>query len=492
MENQVRAQAPQELIAQNPELFAALFDASPEGVILFDAQYRILYANKRARSISRIEPEYILSSTLWELYPGAIGTLVEATYRRVQETRIGASLPDFYYEPFDHWVRVHAKPVGEGFAVFYSDVSKEHRLAMAKSESERRLSLAMEVNNGVGIWEWDIQHDLVYADKRFAAIYGVDEHEAEQGTSIANFTRNIHPDDVTSTTELIQQAIASNNSFYAEYRIRQADGSDVWIAARGQVIRNELGEPLRFPGVSVDITERRKTEAALMQAEKLAAVGRLASSIAHEINNPLEAVTNLVFLASQQAILPEVQGFLDLADQELRRVSVIVNQTLRFHKQSTAPTDCQPEDLFRSTLPLYEGRLRNASISVDVRVRSTRNVSCFEGDIRQVLSNLIGNAIDAMPQGGRLLLGVRNATEWATGRRGLALVVADTGSGMPPEVQKHIFDAFFTTKGHSGTGLGLWISSEIMRRHGGTLGLRSSTSPQHHGTVFTLFLPLPS
>ena len=242
--------------------------------------------------------------------------------------------------------------------------------------------------------------------------------------------------------------------------------------------------------LGVDVTESKRAEKALMQTEKLAAVGRLASSIAHEINNPLESVTNLLYLARETAINPETREYLNIADRELRRVSVIANQTLRFHKQSSRPQWITSEELISSALSVYQGRLVNSSVQIERRILTARAVFCFEGEIRQVLSNLIINAIDAMhPHGGRLLMRSREGTDWKTGRKGLILTVADTGSGMSPDTAARIFEPFFTTKEIGGTGLGLWVSHEIVERHGGALAVRGSQHRGHSGTVFTLFLP---
>ena len=241
---------------------------------------------------------------------------------------------------------------------------------------------------------------------------------------------------------------------------------------------------------SRDITTLKNATAAVLQTEKLAAVGRLASSIAHEINNPLESVTNLLYLARASSDPAVIHEYLDTAEHELRRVSVITNQTLRFHKQTTGPSPTTCAVLFHETLSIYQSRLQNSNIRIEKLKRSSKPIVCFEGEIRQVLSNLVGNAIDAMqPDGGRLLLRSREATNWRTGQRGLALTVADTGSGMPPHVRAKVFEAFFSTKGIGGTGLGLWVSQEIVARHHGTLRVRSSDRGRLRGTVFVLFLP---
>jgi signal transduction histidine kinase len=222
----------------------------------------------------------------------------------------------------------------------------------------------------------------------------------------------------------------------------------------------------------------------------LNAVGRLASSIAHEINNPLAAVTNLIYLAQQSAVEPDAQRYLSSAEIELRRVSAIANQTLRFHRQSTNPKQVTGAELIDATVPLYQGRLLNAHVRVERRDRGNHPVTCFEGEILQVLSNLIGNAIDAMsPRGGRLLIRSREAADWRTGRKGVVLTVADTGCGMSPQTLTRIFEPFFTTKGQKGNGIGLWISRGIVDRHQGVLTVRSRCTAEHSGTVFALFLP---
>ncbi len=242
--------------------------------------------------------------------------------------------------------------------------------------------------------------------------------------------------------------------------------------------------------LGIDVTDAKKSEQLLLQSEKLNAVGRLASSIAHEINNPLEAVTNLIFLAQKAALEPKTKEYLAAAEIELRRVSAIANQTLQFHRQSTKPGPVTATSIIDATLPIYQGRIANARVKIERRDRARRLVTCLDGEIRQVLSNLIGNAIDAMSQNdGRLLIRSRDSTEWRSGRRGVSLTVADTGSGISGDAISRIFEPFFTTKGNKGTGLGLWISREIVERHRGSLRVKSRHATHRSGTVFVLFLP---
>jgi signal transduction histidine kinase len=241
---------------------------------------------------------------------------------------------------------------------------------------------------------------------------------------------------------------------------------------------------------SLEVTAQKRAEHALIQSEKLAAVGRLAASIAHEINNPLEAVTNLLYLAGSGNDLDEIKGYLQIAERELRRVSAIANQTLRFHKQSTSPQEVTGIQLLDGVLSLLQSRIVNYRVQVELRDRATAPVRCFEGEIRQVLTNLIGNSIDAMHRwAGRLFLRTRVGTHWASQRQGLFITVADTGEGLRRSDRHRIFEPFYTTKGMQGTGLGLWVSADIVRRHEGVLRFWSSQKEGRSGTVFTIFLP---
>ncbi len=256
------------------------------------------------------------------------------------------------------------------------------------------------------------------------------------------------------------------------------------------VARNALRGRSRQYEVQRVMEEKERTAAAMMQSEKLAAVGRLASSIAHEINNPLEAVTNLLYLIrSEEGLSQLVRDYLETADRELIRVSQIATQTLRFHRQSTSATAIRPEALLQEVLGIYKSRLLNSQITVASEYEPGIAVTCYESDIRQVLSNLVGNAFDVMRRGGMLRLRTRQLTWWSTGQKGVMLTVADNGPGMTESTREHIFDAFYTTKGIQGTGLGLWISRRIIHKHSGHLHVRSRTG-EVHGTVFRLWLPL--
>jgi PAS domain S-box-containing protein len=260
-------------------------------------------------------------------------------------------------------------------------------------------------------------------------------------------------------------------------------------------VYNADGSVRAISAATLEITNQRKAEIALIQSEKLAAVGRLASSISHEINNPLEAITNILYLIDHdQTLSPELKPLVNMAQSELARVCQIATQTLRFHRQSVRAASVTGENLVGAVLNLYQGRLNNSGISIQAVYATSAPILCLENDIRQVLNNLIANAIDAMRQkGGRLVVRAHSTTintqQHPHGTPAVRITIADTGHGMSPAVQARIFEPFYTTKDLNGTGLGLWISAGIVARHNGHLLLRSSTHPTHHGTVFSLLLP---
>ena len=256
---------------------------------------------------------------------------------------------------------------------------------------------------------------------------------------------------------------------------------------------------VRWAGIIVlDASERKRHEEALRRTEKLAVTGRLAASIAHEINNPLEAITNLLFLLRNFSELPDAaQQYLSMAEFEVRRIAEITQQTLRFYRQPTQPARTNLTELLDPVLSLYQTRLNALNIRVVRDYEAKSSLFCFAGEIRQVFANLVGNAIDASSDGGRLMVRARRSHHWKNpAQTGLRFTVADTGAGMEPEVREHIFEAFFTTKEVTGTGLGLWVSHEIILKHHGLVHVRSRTAASNPdgaqkscGTVFQIFIP---
>lgn len=462
-----------------------------DAIVMVDPDWCIAYMNPRAQQMSMPVAD-VIGKNLWQCYPALLDTdspWVENLHRAMDE-RIGCAFEAHYGEPIHVWVKVQVQPSKEGITIFSTEVT-EQKLAAEQVRASQEVSLRSEeqlrlitdslpalvayinpearyvrVNRAYETW-FDLPREKVVG-MSVNELLGPEAGAIVRGhlqEALTGVPRNF---DITLHTQEKERLVS----------ISHIPDIDEQGKVRGVIIQGH------------DITARKRAEEALIQTEKLAAAGRLAASIAHEINNPLESITNLVYLARHSDDLGENHYYLDLVERELRRVAGIATQTLRFYKQSGKPTDICGGELFDSIVMVFHGRIINSRVEVERRDRPAPPVLCFEGEIRQVLINLAGNAIDAMQEaGGRLLLRSREATEGRTGQKGIVLTVADTGGGMSPKTRDRIFEAFYSTKGFGGTGLGLWVSKEIVDRHQGQLRVRSSQRVGCSGTVFTLFLP---
>ena len=263
-----------------------------------------------------------------------------------------------------------------------------------------------------------------------------------------------------------------------------------WFSVRADSIRD--GEIIRGGILIVtEITDRRLGEEALRVTERLAATGRLANSIAHEINNPLEAITNLLYLLKKSNHDGERAGYIRMASKELERVSRITRQTLAFNRDSNQPVEIELPELLDGVVTLYTPQFNEKSLRVVRKYNSPSSVSGFPGELRQVFSNVLRNAMEALPaEGGSIILYVHPSVDWKDlSRNGVRVSIIDSGTGMIPEIRRNIFEPFFTTKQLKGSGLGLWLSAGIISKHQGRIAVRSSVTPGRSGTCFSIFLP---
>jgi PAS domain S-box-containing protein len=271
------------------------------------------------------------------------------------------------------------------------------------------------------------------------------------------------------------------------------DGTELNIADSGAPIRDQRGETMGIVLVFRDITMERKTQEALIANEKLAVAGRLAATIAHEIHNPLDSVSNLLYLMRNGASPEESRQFMDMAEQELTRVTQISRAMLGLYRESKAPVVVDLKEMLQETLLLLERRLADMGVAVSTDMPKPISVAAFPAELRQVFTNLITNAAEAAGSGGAIKIRItpRKAGVDATGQKmqaGATVIIADNGAGISEDVHSHLFQPFFTTKGELGTGLGLWVSRGIINKHGGTISIESDTSQAAHGTVVKVFL----
>lgn len=250
------------------------------------------------------------------------------------------------------------------------------------------------------------------------------------------------------------------------------------------------GKGVRPPEIKEIFKNQAAAESFLRENQKLISMGRQAASIAHEINNPLESIANLLFLLNEETDLTErAKSYLALAQQELSRVIQISKQTLNFYRDTPQPMKVHVNELMDEALLLYSRKIAEKQLHIHRQFDSPQTATAFPGGMRQVFSNLIVNAIEACPAGGSLYLRIRPSYRWADGTSGLRITIADNGTGMDAATRRTLGKPFLTTKGHQGTGLGLWVTMAILRQHGARLQSRSSTAPEKHGTVFSIFLP---
>jgi PAS domain S-box-containing protein len=348
---------------------------------------------------------------------------------------------------------------------------------------------------GEGIWGVDLNGECTFVNRAALLMIGFTSEELV-GQNMHDMVHHHYPDGSEYPKDecLINDVIWDKKPFANRIdHIFRKDGSMFWAEMSAQPIA--VGDEVRGAVVTFrDVTRSRLAEEALRRNEKLAAVGQLASSIAHEINNPLEAVINLLYLIRTTDGQDDVRAYAMLAEAELARMADITLQTLRFHRQQTAAAPVDFNDTIPAVLRLYSARFMSRSVIIEQRLQPAPVAMLLEGDIRQVLNNLIRNAYDAMPDGGQLSVRLRPGNCTTTGEPGIRITVADSGTGFLPRMREHLFEPFHTSKEVTGTGLGLWISKGIMDKHRGRIGMRSrmadTKSPDLHGTVFSLWLPL--
>jgi PAS domain S-box-containing protein len=272
-------------------------------------------------------------------------------------------------------------------------------------------------------------------------------------------------------------------------RLRK-DGDRLNVSLTISPIRSQTGTIIGAAKIVRDITQQKKFEASLRTTEKLAAVGRLAATIAHEINNPLEAVTNLMYLATHEPDLPaRLKSYLRSADRELRRVSHIARQTLGFYRDNSRSQQFGVAKAVDDVLTIYENRLRLKTLQVEKRIERGLTACTPEGEFKQILSNLIANAIDASKERGRILIRARAAHHLQFGHQGIRVTMADEGAGISSEDKRKLFTPFFTTKSEVGTGLGLWVTRDLIGKRGGSIRFRSRNQIKS-GTTMSFFMPL--
>jgi PAS domain S-box-containing protein len=420
----------------------------------------------------------------WEVTPETKGTVVEQQLRRCAAEGIPVQFENRTRR--QRWLHIRAYPFADGISVFFEDISDAKEREARLRESLDRLSKAYKAAQ-MGTFEWNVKTgEIIWSDDTYR-VHGVTREQFD-GTFEA-WVKSIHPEDLPGTLAKIQRALEDKSEYSAEYRVIWPNGEIHWFGGHGQVMVDEQGNATAMVGICSDVTPRHLEEQALRRSEKLATAGRLAATIAHEINNPLEAVTNLVYLMRQDAgIKPDTRDMLRLADEQLARVNHIAKQTLGFYQDRNVPEAVDMVQTLEGLLSILQSRINAKQLRIERDYENACLLKGFRGELRQVLSNLLTNAIDASPSGGKLIVRVKPERNGSQVDR-VYIEVEDFGSGILPADRERIFEPFFTTKSDFGTGLGLWVTKELVEKHGGTIAFRSNSQNGHSGTCFSVMLP---
>lgn len=464
-------------LKQSAERINRIFDSITDAFFSLNRDWQFTYLNREARRLLRKSDKELLGANVWQEFPSA--DVFRRRYEQVIAENKAAHFEEFY-EPLATWFEIHAYPTVDGISIYFRDINQRKQAEQALRDSETDLKHAQAMAH-TGSWRLNVRRNELFWSDETHRIFGI-----PIGTPMTYeaFLAAVHPEDREFVNRNWQAALAGA-AYDIEHRI-VVGGEIKWVRENAELEFDPQGALLGGFGAVQDITERKHAEEALMRAEKLASAGRLAATLAHEINNPLEAAINSLYLASRDASLRDpTRSFVATAEQELKRAAQIARRTLGFHREPNYRTSVTMAEIVHELAALYEPRLSTKGIRFQVRVADPKlAVLANAGELRQLLSNLLVNSIDAVAESGTVYMRVDGTH--VSGPPGVRVTIADTGSGIAPENLKRIFEPFFTTKKDTGTGLGLWIAEQIVRKQGGAIRVRSRVG---RGTVFRILLP---
>ncbi len=362
----------------------------------------------------------------------------------------------------------------------FTDIDDQKRAEEAMS----RLAAIVESSEDA-IYSKDLGGQIKSWNRGAEKMYGYSAREMV-GENVSRLTPSDRLHENADILELLRRGESIEH--IETVRLRK-DGTPVEVSMAVSPVRNAAGEIVGASTIARDVTERNRATDALRKTEKLAATGRLAGTMAHEINNPLEAVTHLLYLIDKSPSLDQAaRNYTQIAMAEVDRIGHIAKQALGFYREASSPVDVRISELVKNVVELYNSGAQNKGVHLEAQLENDASIKAFPGEMRQVFSNLIVNAVDAVPRGGTVKVRVKHGRDWSTRKMGIRVLVSDNGPGIPPDICPHIFEPFFTTKGERGTGIGLWVSEGVLEKQGGRIRLKSSTG-QMHGTTFSVFLP---
>ena len=366
----------------------------------------------------------------------------------------------------------------------HADITVRKQAEQALRESEERLRMQME-RMPIGCIVWDEQNRFSQLNPAAERIFGYSTAEL-----LGQYVDRIVPEaDRPFVDGLLQRLKEGKMTADSVNDNLTKDGRIITCQWTNTPLRDAAGRFIGLLSMVQDVTERKRAEEALLRSEKLASVGRMAASIAHEINNPLAAVMNTLFLVEASLDQRDMaRQYLEIANDELKRISHITRQTLGFYRESSAPTAVSVSSILDSAIDLLQGKIKVKNATVTTEYDGNLQVSAVPGELRQVFSNLLANSLDAIDAGGAIKLRISRSTV-SDGRPSVRITMADNGKGMEAATLPRIFEPLFTTKEATGSGLGLWVSKQLVDKHHGSIRFRTRTHGSQRGTTFSLVLP---
>ena len=477
-----------DIVSFGPHVYsAAVVDSFKDPIISEDLTGRILGWNHAAARVFGYEEAEMMGQSILRLIPPNLHIEENERLRKLEadeaidpyETdwlrKDGAKVPVFvtvYPVRNEAGTIIGASRIASDLSDRSRDDESRFRLATIVDSADDAI-ISKDLNGIVKTWNGGAQR-----------MFGYTPEEMIGEPILRLIPEELHYEE----TEILQKLRAGKRIDHYETTRRKKNGDSVEVSVTISPIRDESGRVTGASKIARDISDRRRIERLLLQSEKLAATGRMAATIAHEINNPLEAVMNLIFLARQHSETSgKVHQYLLTAEEELERVSHIARQTLGYYRDTGSPIEVHLHDLIENILTVYHARLLSSEISVDTRFNDLQKILVSKGEMLQVFTNIIANAVDAMRQGGSLTISIRKVI--ASSGDGIQTVIQDSGTGIEQKHLENIFEPFFTTKGELGTGIGLWVARQLVERRGGQISVASSTEPGKSGTTITIFLP---
>jgi PAS domain S-box-containing protein len=461
--------------------------AMAEGAVTLDSSGRILFCNNRfAEMVGKVEPDMLgmhISEFLEKGSRGTLQALITETSKRRAIAELELLSAQNVRIPVQVSLSNFATDELNAVAMVVTDLSDQKRNEQVLAEGRLARLILEQAHSGMLVC--DGRGRIVLSSK---AIH----HIAGENPLFRDFDEAFELSVVGKNSEL--RKFSSTEALQGQHRnveavLRRIDGSTCNLLMNTGPIIADDGGVLGCLITLFDISERKAIEEALRRSEKLAAAGRIAGALAHEINNPLSAVTNILYILQKGETNPTLQHYVDLASSELARVASIVRRTLSFYRESPQPVPVKMSEVLDHVLEVYDRQITDKNIRVIRKYKYDAEIQGFPGELRQVFGNLIANAVDVLAEGQELRLSVCSGYDPINGKSGVRVTVTDRGPGISREHMDRLFEPFFTTKGEKGTGLGLWVTRGIVQRQGGNIRVRSKNAQPDSWTVFSVFVP---